>query len=152
MTKRAKLTDRQKKKIILDYVETQNYSEAARRNKTSATTVKRIVDTNKTTLKKVEHKKEQNTEDILAYLNSQNETVKRVLGKVLFNIEKKVDKADDNESLRDLTTTYGVMVDKAVRLAEVDRGRNPSPTKDNDALSKSLMDLAKELDGDPDAN
>lgn len=56
---RTKLTDKQKKKIIADFVETNNYCETARRNNISETTARRICkdDNNKEVKEKVEQKK-----------------------------------------------------------------------------------------------
>ena len=49
-----KLTDKQKKKIIADYVDNGNYSETARLNNTTDTTVRTIIKENKNiTLKKM---------------------------------------------------------------------------------------------------
>ena len=41
-TTRTKLTDKQKKKIIADYVENSNYSETARMNNVSEYTVRKL--------------------------------------------------------------------------------------------------------------
>ena len=57
---RVKLTDKQKKKIIADYIENNNYSETARINNISETSVRRIVKGNKNIVEKVEQKKENN--------------------------------------------------------------------------------------------
>ena len=43
---RTKLTDKQKKKIIADYMENQNYSETGRLNNVSNKTVERLVKNN----------------------------------------------------------------------------------------------------------
>ena len=75
-----KLTDRQKKKIIADYVENGNYSETARLNNTTDVTVRRVVEEDKdNVLKKVEQKKEENTEDMLEYLQNKRDDKKRVV-------------------------------------------------------------------------
>ena len=57
---RVKLTDKQKKKIIADYVENDNYSETARKNKVAVDTVRRIIlnsKNNEDFVKKVNKKK-----------------------------------------------------------------------------------------------
>ena len=53
---RVKLTDKQKKKIIADYAINQNYSETARMNNVTDTTVRKIVKENPDSLKKIEEK------------------------------------------------------------------------------------------------
>ena len=64
----AKLTDMQKKKIVADYVETQNYSETARRNNVTDVTVRDIVIKDEATLKKLEQKKLENTQSTIEYM------------------------------------------------------------------------------------
>ena len=54
----ARLTDRQKKKILADYVQTNNYCATAKINGVSATTVKNIVLANAEIVGKCEQKKE----------------------------------------------------------------------------------------------
>ena len=68
---RIKLTDKQKKKIIADYISTGNYSETARMNgKISPNTVKAIVNADEEFANKCEQKKEENIKDILDYMDS----------------------------------------------------------------------------------
>ena len=74
-----KLTDRQKKKIIADYVDNGNYSETARLNNTTDTTVRTIIKDNKDmALEKMEQKKQQNTKDILEHMEQTKEKRKNV--------------------------------------------------------------------------
>ena len=53
----ARLTDKQKKKIISDYIESGSYNATAKKHKVSATTVKKIVEADKESAKKCEQKK-----------------------------------------------------------------------------------------------
>lgn len=53
----ARLTDRQKKKILADYVQTNNYCATAKINGVSATTVKNLVRANADIVEKCEQKK-----------------------------------------------------------------------------------------------
>lgn len=64
----ARLTDRQKKKILADYVQTNNYCATAKINGVSATTVKNLVRANADIVEKCEQKKEENTADVMAYI------------------------------------------------------------------------------------
>ena len=119
----AKLTDKQKKQIIADYVETQNYSETARRNKVSDVTVKDVVTKDKTTLKKLEQKKEENTLSTIEYMQTQHETKKRILDKILYAIETKADNVDDMfTNIKDLATAYGIILDKELKVLELSKG------------------------------
>jgi DNA-directed RNA polymerase specialized sigma24 family protein len=61
VTVAARLTDRQKKKILADYVQTNNFCATAKINGVSATTVKNLVRANADIVEKCEQKKEENT-------------------------------------------------------------------------------------------
>lgn len=120
-TKRVKLTDKQKKKIIADYIETQNYSETARINKVNEKTVRRILNNqdNKIMEKKAEEKKEQNTKDILEYMDSIYDKQKKIIDLSLDALEQKLEKPDMFTNVKDIATVYGVIFDKALKYKEV---------------------------------
>ena len=111
----AKLTDKQKKKIIADYVENQNYCETARINNVSDMTVRRIVEDNKDVLEKVEQKKQENTQSTIEYMQTQHETKKRILDKILKAIETKTEDIDMFTNIKDLATAYGIILDKELK-------------------------------------
>ena len=69
----ARLTDKQKKKIVADYLELGSYNATAKKNRTTHQTVKRIVTESPEMSKKLQQKKEENTADILAYMESQKD-------------------------------------------------------------------------------
>ena len=77
----ARLTDRQKKKIIADYVQLGSYNAVSKINGVSATTVKNIVLKSADFVEKCEQKKDENTADILAYMDSQKGVVCEIIGK-----------------------------------------------------------------------
>ena len=58
-------TDAEKKKIIADYLESGNYSAAARANGVSVNTVRQYVRDNPETAKLLNEKKQENTKNIL---------------------------------------------------------------------------------------
>lgn len=118
----AKLTDKQKKKIIADYVENQNYSEAGRLNNVSDKTVKRIIDADKSVVKKVEEKKQENTQSTIEYMQTQHETKKRILDKILKAIENKAEDIDMFTNIKDLATAYGIILDKELKVLELSKG------------------------------
>ena len=66
----ARLTDKQKKEILADYMESGSYNATAKKFGVSDMTVKRICQRDSELLKKVEQKKEQNTLDMLAISDS----------------------------------------------------------------------------------
>lgn len=138
----AKLTDKQKKKIIADYVETQNYSETARLNNVSDMTVKRLVDNNDEVLKNVEQKKQENTQSTIEYMQTQHESKKRILDKILKAIEEKADNIDMFTNIKDLATAYGIILDKELKFMEMQRGN-----ANNEELNKVKELLGKIQDG-----
>ena len=106
----ARLTDRQKKKILADYVQTSNYCATAKINGVSATTVKNIVRANADIVEKCEQKKEENTADVLAYMESQRDTVCQIIGKGLAVLNDPAKLAEATPS--QITTAIGTLIDK----------------------------------------
>lgn len=136
-----KLTDRQKKKIIADYVDNGNYSETARMNNTTDTTVRTIIKENKNVaLKKMEQKKEENTQDMLQYLESKKEDKKRVIELCFKALEDKLASPDMFTSVRDIAMVYGVIVDKDLKIKEIEA------TKTNaENINKNISNIANLL-------
>lgn len=71
----ARLTDKQKQKIVADYLETGSYRATAKMNGVADGTVKRIVLECGDIGQKIEDKKEQNTADIIAYMERDRKSV-----------------------------------------------------------------------------
>lgn len=137
----ARLTDKQKKKIIADYVQLGSYNAVAKKHKVADSTVKRIVLSDPEMQKKAEQKKEENTADILAYMESQKQIVCEIIGKGLMalNDPKKLAQANPSQ----ITTALGTLIDKWVMV----NGSSGTETKE-DGLSASLRELAKEMESD----
>lgn len=145
----TKLTDKQKKKIIADYVDNGNYSETARINNTTDTTVRTIIKDNKDmALEKMEQKKQQNTKDILEYMEETKEKRKKVIDLCLEKMEERLNK-DELMNIKDIATAYGVLVDKSLKVNEMNGIGNNSninvPTiklevVDNSNLESMLYD------------
>ena len=134
-----KLTDKQKKKIIADYVDNGNYSETARMNNTTDTTVRTIIKENKNmALKKMEQKKEENTQDMLQYLESKKEDKKRVIELCFKALEDKLASPDMFTSIRDIAMVYGILVDKDLKYKELmnNRVKDDKLVKVEELLSK----------------
>mgnify|MGYP004525882505 CR=1 FL=1 len=148
---RTKLTDKQKKKIIADYVETNNYCETARRNNISETTARRICkdDNNKEVKEKVEQKKEENTKSMLEMISKTNEKRLSVISKLVDAIDNKADKIDAFTNVKDLASAYGILIDKELRFAEMQKlnldKNKPQvffPAKD---MGKAFVDLYRDI-------
>ena len=112
----ARLTDRQKKKILADYVQLGSYNATAKINGVSATTVKNIALANADFVEKCERKKEENTTDILAYMESQKNVVCEIIGKGLaaLNAPEKLAEATPSQ----ITTALGTLIDKWAMMQE----------------------------------
>ena len=117
-----KLNDKQKKKIIADYIETQNYLQTSKMNDVSVDTVRRLVMDNEEVKNILQRKKEENTLTTLEYMDSQHETKKRILSKLLHGIEVKAEDIDMLTNVKDLATAYGIIVDKELKWLEMRRG------------------------------
>lgn len=111
----ARLTDRQKKKIIADYVQLGSYNAAAKVNGVALNTVKKIVQGNADIAEKCNQKKEQNTADILAYMESQKEQVCRIIETGLCVLPEKITYA---KSASEVTTALGTLIDKWALLKD----------------------------------
>ena len=117
---RVKLTDKQKKKIIADYVDNNNYSETARINNISETSVRRIVKGNKGITEKVEQKKEENTQDMFKYIETKNKEKKKIIDLCFKALNEKLEKTDMFTNVKDIITVYGILIDKELKFKELE--------------------------------
>lgn len=137
----ARLTDRQKKKIIADYVELQSYNAVAKKNNVTHQTVKRVVSASPEFAKIAQQKKEENTADVLAYMDEHKDLVCSFIGKGLEMLNDPEKLAAAN--LSQITTAMGTLIDKWAMI-----GGSPADTVKEDALSQSLKKMAEELESD----
>ena len=110
------LTDRQKKKIIADYAECGVYAQVARKHKVSLDTVKRTVLNDPETAEKTRQKKEQNTADILAFMDGKKQDVCDIIALYLQHLQdpEKLRRA----SVQSIATSMGIIIDKFTQGAE----------------------------------
>lgn len=129
------LTDEQKKKIIADYAENGNYSETSRLNNVSIMTVKRIIENedNEEMLKKVNQKKLENTQTTLEYMQEQHQTKKEILDNLLKAINEKSKNVDMFTNVKDLATAYGIILDKELKILELNSKSNENEEEFNKA-------------------
>ena len=128
------LTDREKKKIIADYAECGNYSQVARKHKVSFDTVKRVVISDPETVKKAEQKKEQNTADILEFMDKKKEDVCNIISLYLSELQNS-DKLQ-RASIQSIATSLGIVIDKFTKDAQ-----KQSDTSLFDAIAKAAGGL-----------
>ena len=144
-----KISDKKRKLIVADYITSQSYREVARKYKVAANTVRNIVAADKNIEQYCTQKKEENTQSVLEYMGTQAQRTKSLLDKLLAAMEDKAGTLDMFTNIRDLATAYGIVVDKELKFAEMrylTAGRHKK--SEVDGLSRSLMELAGELDGD----
>ena len=137
----ARLTDKQKKKIVADYLETESYNATAKINGVCGQTVRRVVEESQGITENLKRKKEENTADILAYMESKRGVVCEIIEKGLaaLNSEDKLAEASPAQ----ITTALGTLIDK---WSAVSGG--PADTAKEDGLSKSLREMAEGLESD----
>ncbi len=131
----ARLTDKQKKKIIADYVQIGSYNAVAKANCVSATTVKNIITSQGVDfVEKCEQKKEENTADILLYMESQRKTICEIIGKGLsvLNDPEKLAEATPSQ----ITTALGTLIDKWTTV-------NGANTNEQAASHNALIDAIR---------
>lgn len=109
----ARLTDRQKKKIIADYVQLGSYNATAKANGVSLNTVKNIVQGNAEIAEMCNRKKDENTADILAYMESRRNAVCDIIEVGLAVLPDKIQTA---KSASEVTTALGTLIDKFTAL------------------------------------
>ena len=129
----ARLTDKQKKKIVADYLELGSYNATAKKNNVCDGTVKRIVEECGDIQEKLEEKKEQNTADIVAYMESKRQAVCDIIEVGLKVLPQKI---QDARTASEVTTALGTLIDKW-------GGGKPvswSTTDDDDPITKSLKE------------
>lgn len=137
-----RLTDRQRKKIVADYLELGSYNATAKANGTSPKTVKRVLAEVPEMTEKVKQKKAENTADILAYMESQRGLVCEIIGKGLavLNDEEKLREATPAQ----ITTALGTLIDKWAAVS----GSAANESREDDPITKSLKEMAEELESD----
>lgn len=137
----ARLTDKQKKKIIADYVEIGSYNAVAKLHGVTRQTVKNVVTADTGIGQLLQQKKDENTADIISYMEQKRGIVCEILGKGL-------DILNDPEKLREatpsqITTALGTLIDKWSTITN-----KPQDDRIDDGLSKSLRELAEEMKSD----
>lgn len=135
----ARLTDKQKKMIIADYVELGSYNAVAKRHGISDKTVKSIVEANSEFTKKSEDKKEENSADILAHMETKRDKVNEIIDVYLERLldPEILTKATPSQ----LTTALGTLIDKFTMLGVVKTGAK----REEDPLTKALREEAEAL-------
>lgn len=142
-----RLTDKQRKQVIADYIELGSYSAVAKKYGIAVTTVKRAVEHDNQTLKIAKQKKDSNTNDILSHMDSKKDTVNEIIDKALnvLNDQQKLAKTSPMQ----IATMLGIVIDKftgtrhVVEKLRADVARNSVETKEaveDDPITKALKE------------
>lgn len=110
------LTDRQKKKIIADRVENMSIRQLSQKYKVSTTTIQRVIKENPEVTQMVTKKKNENTADILSFMDGKKQDVCDIISLYLEYLKKpeKLDRA----SVQSIATSLGIIIDKFTKDAE----------------------------------
>ncbi len=135
----ARLTDKQKKKIIADYVELGSYNAVAKKNKVSKDSVRRTVAGSDDFAKKAQQKKEENSRDILAYMDAKKDVVCEIISKGLdvLNDADKLKEATPSQ----ITTAIGTLIDKWTLIYKT--GNADKNSAGDDPITKALKEEFK---------
>lgn len=136
-----RLTDKQKKKIIADYVQLQNYTKTAKLNDVAESTVRKIVKNNPDCANQCDIKKEQNTQDMLSYMDSKKKRVQDIIDVYLgvLTDPEKLEAA----TLQQITTALGTLIDKWTVIDDRKKGDSFHQTVEDDPITKSLKEEFK---------
>lgn len=134
-----RVTDKQKKKIVADYLETGSINSAAKKNGVSWDTAKTAIDAAGDIEKMLEAKKAQNTADIIEYMEKQRGIVCSIIGKglAILNDDEKLATATPAQ----ITTALGTLIDKFTMIKDLHK---------DDETSNTGVVLMPDIQGDND--
>lgn len=106
----AKLTDKQRKQIIAERVEGASIRALAAKYEVSPSAIQRLLKSDTTLKQKCTQKKEENTQSVLAFMDSKKQTVCDLIDKLLAAMgdEDKIAATPLNQ----LATAMGIVIDK----------------------------------------
>ncbi len=122
------LNDRQKKQVAADRVDGMTIRQLAKKYGVSTTTIQRALKCDADVIQTVTDKKEENTRDILEYMESKRDAVCQIIGTGLEVLPEKIRNA---KTASEVTTALGTLIDKWMN------GGNAQ--KDTDTNSAGVM-------------
>ena len=134
----AKLTDKQRKKIIADYINGISMPALATQHKVSTTTIYRIIHSDKDQKKKAKQKKEENSQEVLKYMAEKAPEACRLIDNYLTDMldENKIAKA----SIVQLATALGIVADKFAFALTEKTGQAAQMGVEDDPITKALKE------------
>jgi transposase-like protein len=140
---RKKLTEKQKLKIVADYVACNNYSEVGRRHKISGNAVKKIVLASPEYSKKFAQKKEQTEIELLAEIDKLG---KDVLAIYSAGIDRIYEMLGETRDIQRIATAIGILLDKQTKRQELQFKQQEIDLKKREVVLKEKQ--AEEVGGD----
>lgn len=122
----ARLTDKQKKQIISERIKGASLGDLAKKYHVAKSTIARTCNRDPETVRKATEKKEQNTKEMLEYMDGQKGKAQELLSKIIEALGDPEKLARAN--VRDLATAYGIIADKFLQA---------SPKANDEALRKA---------------
>ena len=136
----AKLTDKQRKKIIAEHIEGATIRALAKKYDVSTTTIQRVLKSDAEYTQKVTDKKDENTKAVLAHMEEKKDTVCTIVDKILDQM------GDDNKiaatPLNQLATAMGILIDKFT-ANEIMRGNANNENNLADAIERAAKEVAE---------
>ena len=131
----ARLTDKQKKKIVADYLETQSVNLAAKRNGVSWDSAKKAIEGAGEIEKKLEQKKQENTADILAYMENKRNVVCEIIDTALKVLPEKIENA---RTASEVTTALGTIIDKWLQCLQLSNAVTDKNVFEDDPITQAI--------------
>lgn len=123
----AKLTDKQKKRIIADRVNGMSFRRLAEKYDVSTRTIQRVLNGNEEVVQKATQKKEENTLDMLSFLDSRKAEAEDFVSLALKYLR------DENKlsrtGIQAIATAMGIVIDKYLQNI-------PQTAQSNDLLKE----------------
>ena len=106
-------------------------------NNTTDTTVRRIIRENKEVLKKVEQKKEENSQDMFEYMKNKDNDKKRIVDLCFEALDKKLSNLDMFTNVKDIATVYGIIMDKELKFRELELRKQEIENQKNTSVANN---------------
>lgn len=152
---RVKLTDKQRKQIIKDFIECQNKSEVARKYGISDTAVAKIIKSDPDSLNKLEEKKQETTANLMQTIEDSSNDIAVLMKDLIAAMGVKAKTVDNFTNIKDYSTAFGTLFDKQLKYEEIAQKRRQIeemnrlnvnisiPAKD---ISVAFVDLNRDID------
>jgi len=123
-------SDEVKKAAIADYISGMTLKEVGAKYSVSHAAVKKWVDANPEVELSLRNKKEENTKKVLEYMDEKVEGLKKFVDYYFERLDKDMSKESlDQLNEVQLTTIFGVLIDKFLKVSEIRQKQQESDTQ-----------------------